>query len=225
MNNIKQNLQSIYNNIAGEFSASRKYAGPELSVFIPYIQDNDKILDLGCGNGRLLNALKAANKTFDYLGVDFSPDLIKHAKTAHPDQKFIISDMSDLDLAGQSFDAVFVIATFHHLDTKKERIDLLKKINTWLAPGGFLFMTNWDLWQPKYLKDYFYNFWQKKSYKDFFVSWQMYSDTKGKFWRYYHSFSLKELKKLLTQAGFDLQPKSVYKTGHNIYCLAQKSRK
>lgn len=218
-------MKNAYDIIAKEFSASRIFPWPELQVFIPYIKDNDKILDLGCGNGRLIRALTEANKKFDYLGVDFSPDLIKYAKQAFPDKKFIISDISEVSFTPASFDAVFIIATFHHLDTKKQRLELLQKINTWLKPGGFLFMTNWNLWQPKYLKDYFKNFWQKRSYKDFFVSWQMYSDKKEKFWRYYHSFSRSELEKLLLISGFDLKPKGIYKSGHNINCLVQKSRK
>jgi len=219
---IKKDLQNIYNDIAQEFSVSRKFAWEELQVFIPYLEDGFKVLDLGCGNGRLLNALAESDKKFDYMGVDFVPKLIERARTIHPTRDFKVADITQVDFPKDSFDIIFSIAVFHHLYTKKERLELLKKINTWLRPGGLLIMTNWNLWQPKYLKDYFKHFWKKRSWRDFFVSWQMYSQTSKKFWRYYHSFSRRELEGLLKKSGFKLEPKGVYKTKWNINCVVRK---
>ena len=70
----------LYDDIAKEFSATRAYPWKELQVFIPYIKDNFKILDLGCGNGRLVKSLEQADKKLNYLGVDFSTQLIEQAK-------------------------------------------------------------------------------------------------------------------------------------------------
>ena len=222
MNKIKKDLQQVYNNISQEFSASRVFPWEELEIFIPHIKDGDKILDLGCGNGRLIKALQESKKDFDYLGVDFSDGLIDRAREQFPDKKFELNDISKVDFEANSFDTVFVIATFHHLPSKKERQELLNKINIWLKPGGYLIMTNWNLWQRKYMKHYFKKFWLKKSWNDFFVSWQMYSGKSKKFWRYYHSFSTRELESLLKKTGFKLKPKGVYKTKWNINCFVQK---
>lgn len=210
----------LYNDIAKEFAATRVYPWQELQVFIPYIKDNFKILDLGCGNGRLLKSLEQADKKIKYLGVDFSEKLIEQAKIDHPQAKFIVSDMTDLSFNYGSFDMVFMIASFHHLPSKAERLDLLLKINRWLRPGGLLFMTNWNLWQPKYLKYTLENFWSKKSWNDFFIPWT--TNSGGTVWRYYHSFSMGELTYLLKTAKFDLKPGGIYRTKWNINAFVKK---
>src|SRR4051794_11544957 len=41
------------------------------------------VLDLGCGNGQLLEALRAAGNHCSYTGVDFSDSLLDAARKAH----------------------------------------------------------------------------------------------------------------------------------------------
>ncbi|RJP63067.1 MAG: class I SAM-dependent methyltransferase [Ignavibacteriales bacterium] len=219
---IKNDLRLLYDDIASEFSATRAYPWKELQVFIPYIKNNFKILDLGCGNGRLLKSLEQADKKLNYLGVDFSAKLIEQARANHPQTKFIRADMSDLSFDRNTFDIVFMIASFHHIPSQAERLDLLYKINGWLKPGGLLFMTNWNLWQKKYLKYALENFWSKKSWNDFFIPWT--TNDGGTVWRYYHSFTTGELIYLLKSTNFDLEPEGVYKTEWNINAFVRKSK-
>ena len=220
---IKNDLRLLYDDIAREFSATRAYPWKELQVFIPYIKDNFKILDLGCGNGRLLKSLEQADKKLNYLGVDFSTQLIEQAKASHPQAKFITADMSDLSFSPDTFDIVFLIASFHHLPSKAERLELLFRINRWLKPGGLLFMTNWNLWQKKYWRYALENFWSKKSWNDFFIPWT--TNSGGTVWRYYHSFSTGELISLFKTTGFDLKPEGVYQTKWNVNAFVRKSIK
>ena len=225
MNKVTKELKGVYNQISQEFSASRVFPWEELQVFIPYIEDNFKVLDLGCGNGRLLKSLADSNKNFKYQGIDFSDKLIKQAKQQFSNFDFQLADIREIDFAANSFDMVFSIATFHHLENKKERQEMLAKIYKWLKPGGYLFMTNWDLQQKKYWKSFFKHWWQKRAWNDCFISWQKYSGDNKKLWRYYHSFTARELEKLLTQARFKLKPKGVYKTKWNINSFVQKANK
>ncbi len=215
-------LSKIYDQISPEFSASRVLAWPELSVVIPYIQDGFKILDLGCGAGRLLTALASSAKKFDYTGIDFSEGLISEARRLFPERNFLLADMNHLDFAPQSFNLVCAVASFHHLPSPREREKLLKDVYRWLKPGGYFFMTNWNLWQKKYRRYYFKNFWRKKSWRDFYIPWQSASTEKFTLWRYYHSFGLNELAGLLKRAGFRVNQAEVYKTKWNIVSLVQK---
>ena len=212
----------MYNQISKEFSASRIFPWEELQVFIPYIKNNFKILDLGCGNGRLLKSLAESEKKIDYTGIDFSKGLIDQAKQQFPGYKFTVADIRKIDFPKESFDMIFSIATFHHLDSRKGRAELLKKINYWLKPGGYLFMTNWNLLQKKYLKNYFKFWWRKRAWNDFFVSWQQYSGDNKQLWRYYHSFTKLELENLLKKSKFKLEPKGVYYTKWNINSFVKK---
>ncbi|PIR06147.1 MAG: hypothetical protein COV55_04700 [Candidatus Komeilibacteria bacterium CG11_big_fil_rev_8_21_14_0_20_36_20] len=217
---IKKDLQKIYNRISPDFSASRVYPWPELQVFIPYFKDNFKVLDLGCGNGRIIKLFEMNNKKCDYLGIDFSEKLIKEGQQKFPQANFKVGDITKVDFSAQSFDMVLIIATFHHLATKQERLDLLNKINSWLKPGGYLFMANWNLMQPKYLKYYFRRFFDKKSWNDFLIPWR--ADQKETLWRFYHSFTVGELKSLLERTNFKLEPKGVYKTEWNVNAFVTK---
>ena len=220
---IKNDLRELYNDIAREFSATRAYPWKELQVFIPHIKDNFKILDLGCGNGRLLKSLEQSDKKLNYLGVDFSDQLIAQARQNHPKSKFITADMSELYFEPETFDMIFMVASFHHLASRAERLDLLFKANRWLKPGGLLFMTNWNLWQKKYMRYALEKFWSKRSWNDFFIPWT--TDDGGTVWRYYHSFTTGELVYLLKTTHFDLEPEGVYKTKWNINAFVRKPKK
>jgi len=56
-----------------------------LNFLNQYIENHQKILDLGCGNGRLLNFLK--NKKIEYIGVDNSEKLLLEAQKQYPEYK------------------------------------------------------------------------------------------------------------------------------------------
>lgn len=221
MIDIKQDLQNVYDSIAKDFSSTRHLPWQELSVFIPYLPEGGKILDLGCGNGRLLKVLQSANKKFEYLGVDFSFNLLEQARQQFSEYSFQEADMAKVDFPPASFDVVCLVASLHHLDSKKEREELLNKIYRWLKPGGVLFMTNWNLLQPKYLKYIVKNIKHKKTRNDFFIPYTP-TNRQGRHWRYYHHFTRSGLKALLINAGFQLEPLGIYKTKYNLNCLVKK---
>ena len=215
-------MRELYDDLAREFSATRAYPWKELQVFIPHIKDNFKILDLGCGNGRLLKSLEQSDKKLNYLGVDFSEKLIAQARKNHPNIKFVTADMSDLCFEPETFDMIFMVASFHHLPTRAERLELLFKVNRWLKPGGLLFMTNWNLWQKKYLRYALEKFWSKRSWNDFFIPWT--TNNGSTVWRYYHSFTTGELVYLLKTTHFNLEPEGVDKTKWNINAFVRKPK-
>jgi len=57
-----------------------------------------KVLDAGCGYGRLSELFD------DYTGVDFSPDFIDKAKELYPDKKFLVENLKDLSFEDNEFD-------------------------------------------------------------------------------------------------------------------------
>lgn len=221
MIDIKKDLQNVYDSIAKDFSNTRYVPWQELSIFIPYLPEGGKVLDLGCGNGRLLKVLQSANKKFEYLGVDFSAKLLEQARQQFSGYTFQEADMAKVDFPPDSFDVVCLVASLHHLDKQKEREELLNKIYTWLKPGGILFMTNWNLLQPKYVEYIIKNISHKKTWNDFFIPYTS-PDRQSTHWRYYHHFTKSELKNLLLGAGFQMEPLGIYKTKYNLNCLVKK---
>ena len=70
-----------------------------------------KILEIGCGEGNLLAALRPAVG----VGVDFSMEMIKRATTRHPDLDFILADALDLPFCGEQFDFIILSDTLDDL--------------------------------------------------------------------------------------------------------------
>lgn len=64
---------------------------------------DSKILDAGCGYGRLLDLMPKAWKG-EYVGVDLCPHFVSLAHQMHPGRVFMVADMRMLPLQDQSFD-------------------------------------------------------------------------------------------------------------------------
>ncbi|MDP3899549.1 MAG: class I SAM-dependent methyltransferase [bacterium] len=213
LNTVKIN----YEEIAADFSQTRSYVWPELKKIIT-VNDGDRILDLGCGNGRLFELFK----NNDYTGIDQSINLIKIAKKKYPDANFINGNILELDkLTAKKFDIILLIAVLQHIPSDELRLLFLKQAKNHLQPDGKLMITAWDLYARPDFK--------KKITKFLFLKllWLnkmdrgdiLFSGFNKESRRYYHAFKLKELKKLITDAG--LQIEKIYSDKNNIYAICQ----
>lgn len=219
-----------YNLIAGQFSSTRSFFWQDLLPFLNYTNSGDKVLDLGCGNGRLFPLLKSKN--IDYIGVDNSEELIKEAKKKFPNGKFQIADIFKLPFPEKHFDKVYCIAVLHHIPSKEMRAQVLEEIKRVLRPGGFLILTVWNLWQKKttwksLIKNNLLKLigLSKMDFNDILVPWK---DKTGKVLvqRYIHLFTEKELGKLTEKAGFIVKDIGITERpeskDNNIYLICQK---
>jgi trans-aconitate methyltransferase len=122
---IKKKVKDDYDEIASSFSKTRNSAWAEFEFFSPFYKSSSKVLDLGCGNGRLYDYLKKFGFK-SYLGVDQSKNLINEARKHHSKAKFQVVDMAKLNGLKGEYDALFAIASFHHL-APSEQLQTLKK--------------------------------------------------------------------------------------------------
>lgn len=212
---IQEKVKDDYNKIAKEFSDSRSFPWKEFEDFLPYYKKTFSVLDLGCGNGRLFKFLSREGVK-SYLGIDNSEGLIKLAKSENSKAKFLCKDFSKKIVLGRKFDAIFAIASFHHLP-RKDQLSVLKNWKKLLKPGGYLFMTNWNLWQIKFLGSFVRAFfWPKYGFLGLQIPWKMQSGKMVK--RFYYAFTVLRLKKLLREAGFELVS---FKKGRNFVTIAR----
>ncbi len=178
-----------YNNFAGQFSQTREYLWDDIKPLLKYIKENDKVLDIGCGNGRLYHVLK--EKQILYTGLDLGEELIKIAKTKYPEASFVVGDMKKLPFLADTFDAVFCIAAFHHLTTAEERLQALREMKRVVKPGGKILLVNWNLlgqWGTEKVEKGDF----KRLGNDFSVPWRN-SERKILGERFYHAFTLDEI--------------------------------
>ncbi|MGF7160447.1 trans-aconitate methyltransferase [Rhodoligotrophos appendicifer] len=101
-------------------------AGPVLEWLAP--RPGERILDLGCGDGVLTQALGAMG--VDMVGVDASEDFIRAARARGVDARLM--DGEKLDFRDE-FDAVFSNAALHWMTRPAE---VLRGVAGALKPGG-----------------------------------------------------------------------------------------
>ncbi len=200
---------SVYNNFAQEFSSTRQYLWDDLKPLAKYTRNGNKVLDLGCGNGRLYQLFDGMS--IHYIGLDQSEELIKKAQEKFSGVDFAVGDMRELPFPDDSYDIIYSIAAFHHLANAEDRLKALSEMRRVLKPGGKVVMTNWNLlgkWGSEQVEKGKYKKWEK----DFTVP---YKNSEGKILgeRFYHGFDLDELESLLTEARFDLQENYYIKKG------------
>lgn len=199
---LKQNLL-IWNKIAQEFNMTRQYIWPELEFLKKYAKPGMKILDVGCGNGRLLKLLK--QKEIKYFGIDNSRELIKKAREKYGKNKFKVADALKIPYDNNSFDLAYSIAVLHIIPSQELRIKFLQEIKRTLKKNSKLILTVWYLYQRKYffliikysLRKIFLK--SKLDFKDVYIPWQ------DKGLRYHHAFTKRELVKLFKKAGFEIE--------------------
>lgn len=220
---LKQ-TRSFYNQFADKFSATRNWWWKDLDFVGDYLEPSVKILDFGCGNGRLIEIIDD-KKQIDYTGVDFSEGLILEAKRKYPKYKenFLKNnDATDLSFfKNEQFDRIFSIAVYHHFDTdylKKH----LKENHRILKEGGFLIVSVWYLWNRKrvkyLLRNLFFNFslWSNVPF----------NSNGNVFQRPCYWWTQNKLKKVFESAGFEVE-KSGFTVGmknekRNIFFVLKK---
>ncbi len=211
-----------YNLIAKEFSNTRQRPWPEIKfLFDKYLSPEDKVLDIGCGNGRFFPFFKGG-----YVGIDNSEKLIGLAREKFPDADFREANALNLPFDDESFDRVYSIAVLHHIPSKQLRIKFLKQAKRVLKADGKLILVVWKFRDRKELANLvkftilkLLNL-IKLDYRDVLEPFF------GKALRYYHCFTKKELKRLAEAAGFVIQEIGVVrnKRGNrqNFYLIARK---
>jgi len=103
--------QSYDTSLDGKFTAQFKLKMLELCP----LSDGDTVLDVGCGNGRLINSLKQKNLIKAY-GIDISSQMINECRERYRNIDFQVSNGERLPFNDNSFDTVIICCVLHHLN-------------------------------------------------------------------------------------------------------------
>lgn len=224
--NLLNIVDKNYNEIAKEFNETRKKElWQELINLTKNIKDGNKVLDVGCGNGRIIDAL--IDRKIEYLGVDQSKELISFARENYRDTpwaKFEFGRIQELNqVKGVNFDFVFSIAVLHHIPGENMQIEALRQLKNKVKKEGRIVVSAWNLWnKPKYRKLIFKFALlklirkNKMDFGDILFDWYDYKK-KSLSKRYYHAFTKRSLKRIAKKAGLVID--RVYKDRYNYYIV------
>lgn len=228
---LLRKTEEDYDKLASDFSVSRAFPWEEMRRLVEqYVETGDRILDAGCGNGRLYELLKKKNVTYE--GIDGSRKLVEIANKRYG-YHFTRHNLVNLSgFADGSFSLIFCIATFQHIPGEKYRLAILNNFHRLLLPQGLLLMINWNILNQEKFQPYLQKsggLFRKGKFDagDFLYPWKT---TTPPIYRYYHGFSENELAILLRWSGFE--PEEQYytqhgqragaATGYNIITVARK---
>jgi tRNA (uracil-5-)-methyltransferase TRM9 len=150
---IELNRQ-FYAQFAVVFSDSRSIGRTNLQAIMPYLRAHVKLLDVGCGNGRVAGRLEREGMRVQYTGVDATPTLLavgaSQAKGwTHVRAEFQVADVMHTGWAEvvrerAPFDAAVALAFLHHVPSFALRCKVLEQIRSLLATNGVVIMSNWQ---------------------------------------------------------------------------------
>lgn len=98
------------------------------------------ILDLGVGGGRTVKPLLKVSE--DYLGIDYSPEMVEACKQRFPKQRFVLGDARDLSMVAD--ESVFLVSFGWNgicMVNHQDRLRILSQIYRKLTPGGIFILT------------------------------------------------------------------------------------
>jgi SAM-dependent methyltransferase len=206
--------REFYNRFGESFSATRQRLQPGVNRVLESFQGEEKILDLGCGNGEFARALAKRDHRGPYLGLDFSLPLLREAETSSMgfSARFLEVDLTQLSMIGEQlsmdggWSVVTAFAVLHHMPSYALRVDILRAVHALLAEDGRLILSNWQFLNSEKLKSKIKP-WETVTISqsdvdagDYLLDWR----SGGEGLRYVHHFTVQELSALADQTRFQV---------------------
>lgn len=156
-----------------------------LNTIIQILGDttNKKILDAGCGDGRL--SAELSKKGAVVTGVDYSGRAINFSKLFAPNINFIQADIKSLPFEDEKFDNILLVETLEHV-SPQNIATVLSELKRVLKNDGKLIISTPSLLLRKSPKHYQHFSEQslKEALSDYFLIEKIIgSDKKSFFWR------------------------------------------
>ena len=95
-----------------------------------------RVLDAGCGPGRIAGELHA--RGHDVVGVDVDPALVAAAETDHPGPQYLVADLAAFELDGDPFDAAVLAGNVLVFVAPESEPEVLRRVAAHVRPDGFV---------------------------------------------------------------------------------------
>lgn len=108
------------------------------------LRGSAKILDVGCGYGRLCREL--IERGFSPpVGADFSGAMIERARREVPEASFVVMRSGALPFPDAEFDLALLFAVLTCIETDAEQDALIRETARVLKPGGLIYVSDYPL--------------------------------------------------------------------------------
>lgn len=105
-----------------------------ISLLTPHIPEDKKIVDFGCGIGRLTRFLEGFSA--GYIGIDHCKPLLELAQVTHPQSTYYHLKELPLPLAKESTDIIITTCVLQHITDEKELKGVLSEFSRILRSDG-----------------------------------------------------------------------------------------
>lgn len=227
--------RAFYAEFARAFSETRAAERVDLAPLAPYLYAGARVLEVGCGNGRLVERLDREGYRLNYLGVDVTPALIeiaeaRRARLRHSTAEFRGGDITapawvESMRARAPFDVALALAVLHHIPSFELRRAVLRDLHALLRPEGVLVLSNWQFTRNARLRKKIVS-WQTLGIDeraleegDALLDWKR----GGTGLRYCHLLTAAEVQALAAQSGFQVCTQFYADAALNLFSVLVKT--
>lgn len=141
--NIRQHFDTLSTNLDQWRRRNRHYHHEQTNYFHYLVTEKKRVLELGCGNGDLLNALKPSFG----VGIDISPEMVKIAKNKYSHLTFQVSDAGQLEkMPEEAYDYIILSDLVGYLDDIQA---CLEGLHRFCNPHTRIIISYYNfLWEP-----------------------------------------------------------------------------
>ncbi len=138
---LKENQKEYWNKVAQD----KQFTTPfHKELFTEIVDKEARILDVGCGYGRILNELYSQGFK-NLFGIDFSEKMIKRGQEEFSWLTLNVQADKNIPYEDNSFDSVILFAVLTCIADDKDQIFLMDEIKRVLRPNGILYINDFLL--------------------------------------------------------------------------------
>ncbi|MGL5207866.1 class I SAM-dependent methyltransferase [Cetobacterium sp.] len=201
----KENTIKFFNQMAHKSHGDSFKHYNNVLKWLKELSINEKytLLDLGTGKGdllvKILNNISIKNKSWNLIGLDISPEMIKKALEKKLPVNLNVGDSESLPYKNLSIDIITCINSFHHYSNPEKSI---YEINRVLKSEGILILG--EIWLPPIFRNLI----------NLFLPYMKTGD--------YKIYSCKDIIKLFSQQGIILVEKKYVFPSNYTYLFKKK---
>lgn len=100
-----------------------------------------RVVDLGCGEGQVVDQLSRLGGPVEYLGLEINPVALEHARQLHPGRRFVQADLLSYPPQPGAADVVLCLEVLEHL---REPLAAVERIAQWTRDHAIISVP----WEP-----------------------------------------------------------------------------